>query len=263
DLLANPHKIDLLIKDDALDVKKRFGDARRTQIIEQELGDFSEEDLIPHVQTVVTLSARGYIKRIALDTYRPQRRGGRGIIGMVTRDTDAVRRLLIADMHDSLLFFTERGRVFQLKTHEIPDATRQAKGIPLINLIDIEQNELITAVVAASSFEQDSLLLATKLGEIKRTPLSEFSAVRRNGLIAMNLEASDELIGAKLARADDDVVLMTAGGTANRFAVKDLRSASRTSGGVRGLRLAKDDELVSIDIVVKDGQLLTISTNGY
>jgi DNA gyrase subunit A len=263
DLLASPRKIDLLIKEDALDLKKRFGDARRTQIIEQELGEFSEEDLIPHVQTVVTLSARGYIKRIGLETYRPQRRGGRGIIGMVTRDTDAVRRLLIADMHDSLLFFTERGRVFQLKAHEIPDANRQAKGIPLINLIDIEQNELITAVVAASNFDQDSLLLATKLGEIKRTPLSEFAAVRRNGLIAMNLEPGDELIGAKLARADDDVVLVTAGGMANRFAVKDLRSASRTSGGVRGIRLAKDDELVSMDIVVKNGQLLTVSAKGF
>jgi DNA gyrase subunit A len=263
DLLEHPAKIDALIKEDALDLKKRFGDARRTQIIEQELGEFSDEDLIPHAATVVTLSTRGYIKRIALDTYRPQRRGGRGIIGMVTRDADAVRRLMIADMHDSLLFFTERGRVFQLKAHEIPDATRQAKGIPLINLIDIDQNELVTAVVAVSKFDQDALLLATKMGEIKRTPLSEFASVRRNGLIAMNLEAGDELISAKLARTDDHVILLTAHGVANRFAVKDLRAASRTSGGVRGLRLAAGDEIVGMEIVIKDGQLLTISTNGY
>jgi DNA gyrase subunit A len=263
DLLADAHKIDLLIKDDALDLKKTFGDARRTQIIEQELGDFSEEDLIPHAPTVVTLSTRGYIKRIGLDTYRPQRRGGRGIIGMVTRDADAVRKLLVADMHDSLLFFTERGRVFQLKAHEIPDATRQAKGIPLINLIDIDQDEMVTAVVAAASFDQDSLLLATKLGEIKRTPLSEFAAVRRNGLIAMNLEASDELISAKLARATDHVLLITKDGMGNRFAVKDLRAASRTSGGVRGIRLSAGDALVAMELVVQGGQLLTVSANGY
>jgi DNA gyrase subunit A len=263
DLLASPEKIDALIKADALDLKKRFGDARRTQILEQELGDFTDEDLIPHAPMVVTLSTRGYIKRIALDTYRPQHRGGRGIIGMVTRDEDAVRRLLIADMHDSLLFFTERGRVFQLKAHEIPDATRQAKGIPLINLIDIEQNELITAVVAVSSFDQDAMLLGTKMGEIKRTPLSEFSAVRRNGLIAMNLEAGDELIAAKLARADDHVVFATRLGAANRFPVKDLRVASRTSGGVRGIRLAPGDQVVSLEVVIPGGQLLTVSINGY
>jgi DNA gyrase subunit A len=263
DLLASPHKMDALVKEDALDLKKRFGDVRRTQILEQELGDFTDEDLIPHGPMVVTLSTRGYIKRIALDTYRPQHRGGRGIIGMVTRDEDAVRRLLIADMHDSLLFFTERGRVFQLKTHEIPDASRQAKGIPLINLIDIAQDELITAVVAVSSFDQDAMLLGTKLGEIKRTPLSEFSAVRRNGLIAMNLEAGDELIAAKLARAEDHIVFATRLGVANRFAVKDLRVASRSSGGVRGLRLGPGDQVVSLEVVIPGGQLLTVSANGY
>ena len=263
DLLATPAKIDALIKDDALDLKKKYGDARRTQIIEQELGDFTDEDLIPHAPTVVTISTRGYIKRIGLDTYRPQRRGGRGIIGMVTREADAVQRLMVADMHDSLLFFTERGRVFQLKAHEIPDATRQAKGIPLINLIDIEQNELVTAVVAVAAFDQDSLLLATKRGEIKRTPLSEFAQVRRNGLIAMNLEAEDELISAKLARATDEVMLATKEGACNRFAVKDLRAASRTSGGVRGIRLSAGDDVIAMEIVVKSGQLLTVSANGY
>ena len=263
DLLASPHKIDLLIKDDVLDLKKRYGDVRRTQIIEQEADDFSEEDLIPHEQTVVTLSTRGYIKRIAPDTYRLQRRGGKGIIGMVTRDTDAVHRLLVADTHDALLFFTERGRVFHLKTHEVPDASRQAKGIPLINLIDIEQNERITAVVAISSFEKDTLLLATKRGEVKRTPLSEFSSVRRNGLFAMNLEAGDELIAAKIARAEDSLVLVTAQGQSIRFAVVSLRAASRVSGGVRGIRLAKDDALVSLEVVVPKGQLLVVSANGF
>lgn len=263
DLLANPRKIDLLIKDDVLDLKKRYGDARRTQIVEQELNSFTEEDLIPHVPIVVTLSTRGYIKRLALDTYRPQRRGGKGIIGMVTREEDAVQRLLVADTHDSLLFFTERGRVFHLKAHEIPDASRQAKGIPLINLIDIDQSEMVTAVVATPNFDGDSLLLATKRGEIKRTPLAEFAAVRRNGLIAMNLEAGDELISAKLARADDSLVLVSAHGLCARFTVKELRLASRTSGGVRGMRLAPGDSVVAMEIVIADGQLLTVSANGY
>ncbi|MGI8551246.1 MAG: DNA gyrase subunit A [Dehalococcoidia bacterium] len=263
DLLASPHKVDLLIRGDVQDLKKRYGDVRRTQIIDQELGDFSDEDLIPHAPIVVTLSTRGYIKRIALDSYRLQRRGGKGIIGMVTRDADAVRKLLIADTHDSLLFFTERGRVFQLKAHEIPDATRQAKGIPLINLIDISQNEMVTAVVATANFEKDCLLLATKRGEVKRTPLEEFSAVRRNGLNAMNLELGDELISAKLARSSESVVLVSAEGQCIRFAVGDLRAASRISGGVRGIRLATTDALIGMEVVIPDGQLLTVSANGY
>ena len=156
---------------------------------------------------------------------------------------------MVADMHDSLLFFTERGRVFQLKAHEIPDATRQAKGIPLINLIDIDQDELITAVVAVTSFDQDSMLLATKMGEIKRTPLSEFASVRRNGLIAMNLEPGDELIAAKLARADDDVLFDNAPGIANRFAVK------YAAGGIQNERRrprhspGAGDQVVSMEVV--------------
>jgi DNA gyrase subunit A len=262
DLLANPRKIDFLIKEEAADIKKRYGDERKTQIIDQEVEDFSEEDLIPHQQVVVTLTNRGYIKRLPLETYRPQRRGGRGISGMGVREADAIRRLLVADTHDSILFFTDRGRVFQLRAHEIPDSSRQARGTPLVNLLEIDERELVTAVVATPNFDNDYMLLATKRGEIKKTPLGEFEVVRRAGLIAMGLEQGDELVFARLARDDDDVMLISSLGKAIRFSATELRAASRTSGGVRGIRLTEDDdEVVGLEIA-GDGMLLTISETG-
>jgi DNA gyrase subunit A len=263
DLLANPRKIDFLIKEEAQEIKQKYADERRTQIVDQEIEDFSEEDLIPHQEVVITLTNRGYIKRLPLETYRPQRRGGRGITGAPVRETDAVRRLLVADTHESILFFTDRGRVFQLRAHEIPDSSRQARGTPLVNLIEIDDRELITAVVATASYDKDFMLLATKQGEIKKTPLSEFESVRRSGLIAMGLEPGDELVFARLAKEDDDVVMVTAQGKAIRFTVAELRSASRSSGGVRGVRLAAtDDEVVALEVVVPDAMLLTVSETG-
>ncbi len=263
DLLAHPAKIDALIRDEAGDLKKKHGDARRTLIVDQELESFSDEDLIAHDQAVVTLSNRGYIKRVPLESYRRQRRGGRGVTGMVTREEDAVRRLVVADTHTHLLFFTDRGRVFPLKVYEVPDASRTAKGIALINVVDIAQGEQVTAIVTTESFEKDCLVLATKMGEVKRTPLSEFAAVRRNGLIAMNLEDKDELISARMARSSEDVLIVTTGGQTIRFHVSDLRMASRTSGGVRGIRLDKNDHVVAMEIVVAGQELLTLSANGY
>ncbi|MPZ50527.1 MAG: DNA gyrase subunit A [Dehalococcoidia bacterium] len=263
DLLANPRKIDFLIKEESQEVKKKYGDERRTQIVEEDVQDFSEEDMIPHQEIVITLTNRGYIKRLPLETYRPQRRGGRGITGAPVREADAVRRLLVTDTHDSALFFTDRGRVFQLRTHEVPDSSRQARGTPLVNLIEIEDRELVTAVVATSSYDNDFMLLATRRGEIKKTPLKEFESVRRNGLIAMNLEPGDELVFAKLAREDDDVVLVSTQGKAIRFTVAELRAASRTSGGVRGMRISNsDDEVVAMEIVESDAMLLTVSETG-
>jgi len=263
DLLANPRKIDFLIKEDTQGLKKKYGDERRTRVVEQEVESFSEEDLIPHQEVVVALSNRGYIKRMPLETYRLQRRGGRGITGMQTREADAVRRLLVADTHDSLLFFTDRGRVFQLRTHEIPDTSRQARGIPLINLIDIDQGELITAVVATRTMDRDFMVLATKQGEVKKTALSEFESVRRSGLIAMDLEAGDELVAARLAAEGDDIILITSDGHSVRFAVDDLRSASRASGGVRGIRLGRGAHLMSMEVVKPGEQVLTVTANGY
>ncbi len=263
DLLANPKKIDFLIQEDVAELKETYGDERRTQIVAQEAEQFSDEDLVAHQEVVITLSQRGYIKRLPLDTYRPQQRGGRGIAGMGTREEDAVHRLVVADTHDSLLFFTDRGRVFQLRAFDVPDASRQAKGIPLINLIEIEQREQVTAVVAARDFDKDAMVLATRMGEVKKTPLKEFASVRRAGLIAMDFEPNDVLISAKLAHNDDDVVFVTSDGQSVRFPVSELRSASRASGGVRGVKLAKGATAVSMEVASAGDELLIISENGF
>jgi DNA gyrase subunit A len=262
DLLAHPRKIDILIKDETVELKTKYGDERRTQIVAQEAEQFSQEDLIAHQEVVITISQRGYIKRLPLETYRPQRRGGRGITGMVTREADAVHRLVVADTHDSLLFFTDRGRVFQLRAFDVPDASRQAKGLPLINLIDVDQQELVTAVVVARDFNKDVLVVGTVRGEVKKTSLSEFASVRRSGLIAMDLEANDILVSAKLANEKDDALIVTTDGQSVRFAVNELRLASRASGGVRGVKLSKNARLVSLEIASAGDQLLTVSAHG-
>lgn len=263
-LLADINEIRKLIKADLEELKTKYGDARRSDLGEAEASDFRDEDLIANEEVVVTLTEKGYIKRLPSNTYRAQRRGGRGITGMATREDDAVRQLMVAHSHDSLLFFTDRGRVFQLRVFELPDTSRTAKGEHIINLINIEQRERVTAVVTVpKGVSRDFMLLATKKGEVKKTVMSEFEVVRRNGLIAMNLEDDDELISARLARADDDALMITAGGQAIRFTVAELRSASRTSGGVRGIRLAKDDTLVSLNLTTEGGELLVVTENGY
>ena len=263
DLLANPRKIDFLIKEDAIDVKTKYGDDRRTQIVEQEAEEFSEEDLVPHQEVVVSLSARGYVKRLPVNTYRPQGRGGRGIAGMRTREDDAVRHLAVADTHDNLIFFTDRGRCFQIRSYELPDESRQARGTPIVNLIGLD-NERVTALVRSPDvLEHDFMVMATKLGEVKKTPLRDFASVRRGGLIAMDLEADDELVAAKMARQDDEVTLVSARGQSLRFAIKELRSASRQSGGVRGVRLAKGDRVVGMEVARPSASLLVISSNGH
>jgi len=183
---------------------------------------------------------------------------------MVTREDDAVRHLLVTHTHDSLLFFTDRGRVFQLRVYELPDVSRTAKGEHIINLISIEQRERVTAIVSVpKGVSRDFLIAATRKGEVKKTPMSEFEVVRRQGLIAMNLEDDDELIGAKLARANDDVLVITSQGQSIRFTVSELRSASRTSGGVRGIRLSTDDSVVSLNLAPSNSELLVVTEYGY
>jgi DNA gyrase subunit A len=263
-LLGDINEIRKLIKTDLEELKAKYGDPRRSDLGEDEASDFRDEDLIANEEVVVTLTEKGYIKRLPSNTYRSQRRGGRGITGMATREDDAVRQLIVTNSHDSLLFFTDRGRVFQLRVFELPDTSRTAKGEHIINLINIEQRERVTAVVSVpKGVSRDFMLLATKKGEIKKTVMSEFEVVRRNGLIAMNLEDDDELISAKLARTEDDVLMITADGQAIRFTVAELRSASRTSGGVRGIRLSKGDTLVSLNLTTPGGELLVVTENGY
>jgi DNA gyrase subunit A len=263
-LLSDINEIRKLIKQDLEELKEKYGDARRSEIADDEASDFKDEDLIPNEEAVVTLTEKGYIKRLPSSTYRAQRRGGRGVTGMVTREDDAVLHLLVTHTHDSLLFFTDRGRVFQLRVFELPDTSRTARGEHLINLISIEQRERVTAIVSVpKGISRDFMIVATRKGEVKKTPMDDFEVVRRNGLIAMKLEDDDELVGAKLVHADDDVLLLTAQGRAARFSVAELRSASRMSGGVRGIRLAAGDILVSLNLAPADAELLVVSEYGY
>ncbi len=265
DLLANPKKIDFIIKQETAELKTKYGDARRTQISEEELKEFSDEDLIPRQPMVVTLSERGYIKRVSIDTYRQQHRGGRGVIGMETREADTVRQLLVANTHDNLLFFTDRGRVFQRKCYDLPrETSRTAKGMPIINFIPMDTSERVTAVLAIPEFSEDKFLVfATRNGEVKKTSLTEFATVRSSGLIAMGLEKGDELIAVRLAGPKDQVIMVTENGQSIKFKVSELRNASRTSGGVRGIKLTPGDRLVDMSVVIPDAYLFVISANGY
>ncbi|MCK9487340.1 MAG: DNA gyrase subunit A [Dehalococcoidia bacterium] len=262
DLLEHPEKIDALIKEDCADLKEKYGDERRTQVFDQEVGDISEEDLVAHANVVVTISDRGYMKRVPLDAYRLQQRGGRGVTGQAIREEDAVRHLIVADTHDSLLLFTAEGKVYSLKSYEVPEASRQARGIPVVNLVSMEPQDRVTAVVAVRDFGRDSMILATEQGVVKRTPLSEFESVRRPGLIAMRLDEGDRLIEARPAGEQNDAVIVTSDGQAMRFNVGILRVASRSSGGVRGIRL-KDGAVVIAMVVDVDGEdLLVLSEHG-
>jgi DNA gyrase subunit A len=265
-ILANIGEVRALIKQDMRELKEKYGDPRRTEIVEAEAGEFTEEDLIPNDEVVVMLTQNGYIKRMATHAYRAQRRGGRGMRGMTTHEDDAVGHLLCTNAHDSLLFFTNRGRVFQLKAYSLPDVGRTAKGEHIRNLIGIDQDETVTAVVSVPKFvSRDYMVMATRRGEVKKTSLDEFAVVRSLGLIAMDLEPGDELIGARLVGADDQVILVTERGQAIRFEVQELRSASRMSGGVRGVRLDDRDSVVSLCAVGKDPkiELLVVTANGY
>ena len=274
DLLANPQKIYFLIKDESIELKNKYGDERRTEIRDEEAGDFRIEDLVSHQQMVVSLSNRGYIKRIAGDTYRLQHRGGRGITGMSARETDAIQQLLVADTHDSLLFFTNRGKVYHLKCYQInQDSSRTTRGIPLINLISIDQSESVTAVIKITNFNQsDFLIMSTRKGEIKKVSLDRFASVRSNGLIAIDLEPGDELISADLGSNDNQVILVTRNARSIRFPVIAIPLRTRTSGGVRGIRLADDDQLIGMSIIppesdqkndTVDSYVLVVSENGY
>ncbi len=265
DLLASPRKIDSAIKAEIEEIRSRYGDERRTQISAEEVEEFSSEDLIPHQQMVVTLSQRGYIKRLPSESYKSQHRGGRGVVGMMTREADAVQHLVIADTHDDLLLFTNRGRVLPLKCHRIPqESSRQAKGMPIINLLPLDGNEQVTAVIAISRLsEAGFIVLATLLGEVKRSELSQFTSIRHSGVIALPLKAGDELAAVTLAGEGDEIILVTEGGRALRFAVSALRVASRSSGGVRGIGLAPGDRVVGMDVASPDSFLVTITAKGY
>ena len=262
-ILRDPRKVDALIRADMDDLVEKYVNPRKTTILEQDFEHVSEEDLVPHETTVISVSSGGYIKRMPLASYRPQHRGGKGISAMKTRNEDVVRHLLVTDTHDNLLLFTDRGRVFSLKAYEIPERSREWRGLPLANLIQLNAAERVTAIVPAASFDKDFLVLATRAGEVKKTRLSAFASVRRAGLIGFNLKSGDELVRATYAHAGDDVIVVTDAGRAIRFPVDSLRAASRGSGGVRAIRVPGGGQLVGLDTVKPDSQILTLTAKGY
>jgi len=264
DLLANPRKIFFLIKQDAAQLKSKYGDKRRTLISEEEVTEFRQEELIPHQRAIVTFSSQGFIKRLPASAYRLQRRGGRGVIGMMTREGVAVSHILAADTHDNLLLFTSRGRVYCLKCYEIPgDTSRTARGIALVNLLPIDLKDKVTALLDVGDFPSDEfLLMASKAGGIKKTSLADFASIRRSGLIAIGLRNNDELVAARIATDLDEVILVSQNGRAIKIKVNNLRTASRSSGSVRGMHLTEDC-LVGMDTVFPDAYLLTVTERGF
>ncbi len=266
DLLANPHKILALVKADLEHLKEKFGDGRRTRIVDDP-GEISDEDLIPEVDVIVTLTNRGYVKRIPDDVYKTQRRGGRGVTGLTMREADGVQHLLAANSHDSLLFFTDRGRVFQVKVHELPDAGRTAKGVPIINLISILPNEAIATMMPIKDFSAGGFLFfCTRKGRIKRTSLDQFSSVRSSGLIAIGLDEDDELAWVRTTSGEDEIILVTEQAKSIRFHEEDARSMGRQAAGVHGIRLAAGDRVMAADVIdaeTREYDLLTVSDSGF
>jgi DNA gyrase subunit A len=265
DLLASPRKIDALIRDELKEVRDKYGDERRTRIIPQEIGEFSEEDLVPEEQVVVTMTRKSYIKRIPSATYKPQRRGGKGIIGMVTRDADAVERLFVTNTHDSIFFFTNRGRVFQLRVYDIPDASRQAKGTPVVNLVQLDSDETVQSVLTLPHGRTNGfMVMATTNGTVKRTPLEAFKNVRRNGLRAITLDAGDELAWVEVAEGAEDVMLATRNGNFIRFRQDEVRSMGREAAGVKGIKLRTNDTVIRMDLIGPASKhILIVTEKGY
>ncbi|OQX84580.1 MAG: DNA gyrase subunit A [Candidatus Latescibacteria bacterium 4484_7] len=252
-----------LIAEDLDDIKKRFGDERRTQIVDEE-GEFDIEDLIAEEDMIITITHTGYIKRIPITTYRRQRRGGKGISGLGMKEEDFVEHLFIASTHSYILFFTDRGKCYWLKVHEIPQGGRLARGKAIVNLLEMSREEQITAFVPVSDFGIDAyLLLATAHGFIKKTHLSAYSNPRRGGIISTVLREGDRLIEAKLTRGSDDVILAKRKGKAIRFSERDVRVMGRATQGVRGVKLDSDDEVVAMVVVKRKADLLAVTENGY
>ena len=264
-LLADPQKILDEIKKETLELKQKVGEPRRTAI-DEEVREFKREELEAHEQVVVTLSKGGYIKRILASTYRSQHRGGKGVSSMRTKEDDPVRHILVGDTHDILLFFTNRGRVLSMKSYELrADTYRNTRGVPVANVIALTDNEYVNALVGVRSLQEEGLFLVitTSKGSIKRIPLEEVSKIRRAGLIAMILKGNDELVTARLAKEEDDIIMVSQGGMSIRFPVADIKPRHRVAGGVKGMVLAPKDKIVSMDIVVPDSKLLVISKKGY
>jgi len=265
DILSDEAKILKVIKEELSEMKEKYGDERRTKIINQELGKFSDEELIPDENVVVLLTTENYIKRTLATDYKKQHRGGKGKRGMTTKEEDVIDQLVTASTHDWLLFFTNRGRVFRLKAYEIPAAGLQAKGIAVVNLLQLQPEEKITSMIKLEKDQSEEafLFMATTHGTVKKTPIKDYANIRNSGLITINLDKDDELRWVSLSSGNDEVVISTAFGQAIRFKESDARPMGRAARGVRGIRLRQGDRVVGMDLAREDLQLLVMSMNGY
>lgn len=266
EILADENEILGIIKAELLEMKEKYGDERRSQVINHELGKFSDEELIPEEESVVLLTTENYIKRTLLSDYRRQNRGGKGKRGMTTKEEDVIAQLVPASTHDYLLFFTNRGRVFRLKAYEVPAAGLTAKGVAAVNLLQLQPEEKITSIIRHEKDASDEgyLFMATTKGTVKKTPFKDYANIRTNGLIAIKLDEGDELRWIKKTTGENDVIISTSAGQAVRFNEKDVRPIGRSARGVRGVRLRPNDWVVGMDIVTSDEQtLLVISEKGF
>jgi DNA gyrase subunit A len=264
DLLAHPKKILALIQDDMRDLAEKYGDDRRTRIAGDATEELSEADLVQDEAVLISLTERGYIKRVAASAFRSQSRGGRGVMGHTTRDEDTVVALIPARSLDTMLFFSDRGKVYSEKVYQIPDADRTAKGIPLVNVLSLDANERVTAAIAVSDFSAHGYcILSTVRGRVKRVVMEEFASVRPSGLIAMNLDEGDRLGWARLTSGNDEVIFVTENGKALRFGESKIRAMGRQAAGVQAIRLTGDDLVTSMDVIEKEASLLVVTSGGY
>jgi DNA gyrase subunit A len=272
DLLAHPEKMFAVIKDELTKLKEKYGDARKTRVFKSKVGEFSDEQLIQNEDVIITMSESGYIKRVPRTTFKMQERGGKGVIGMTTKDEDAIDRLVSAQTHDNLLFFTDKGKVYQVRVWDLPEGTRQSKGQAVVNLINIEATERVTSMLSytlkrAEQKEKgiDYIIMATKKGVVKKTKISEYENIRRNGLLAIKLETGDELAWARLSSGEDELLLVTHGGKSIRFKEDEVRTTARDTMGVRGVLLTGNDFLVSMDVITEENKkadFLTLMEKG-
>ncbi|MFD0871824.1 DNA gyrase subunit A [Chlamydia abortus] len=263
EILANESLILGIISDELEEIKERFSDERRTEITIGE-DSIEDEDLIPQEDVIITITHSGYIKRLPVTTYRAQRRGGRGVVGMDTKDDDFVEHLFVSNTHHYLMFFTDKGKVYRLKAYEIPDLSRTARGTPIINLIQIEQGETVNAVIPVENFDSDQyLFFATKEGIVKKTPLQDYGNIRKGGLIAINIREEDRLVGVRLTDGQQEIIMGTKMGMSIRFEEDDVRSMGRSATGVKGIHLSEDDEVIDMDVVEGHNDVLIVTSKGF
>ncbi len=259
----------MVIKKELSELKKKYGDERRTKAFSKKVGQLTEEELVPQEDCIIILTRGGYIKRVNPQSYRAQKRGGRGIVGIIPREEDAVNHFIPASTHDDILFFTDKGRVFQAKGYDIPEVSRVARGQAIVNILQLGSQEKITTVLNVSKSEQMKyLVMATEKGIVKRTKIEDFQNVRKNGLIAIKLGKEDKLKWARLTSSQDEIILVTAKGQSIRFKETDIRPMGRTASGVKGIALREDDKMVRMDVIREKEKgtplkLFILTENGF